>query len=51
MKRLIKSSAFTQQTNALDVDKHMYVHLPPSPCPALFDATRAVAQPRPVFLA
>jgi hypothetical protein len=25
MKRLIKASNFTQQTNALDVDKHMLV--------------------------
>lgn len=26
-KRLVRSNNFTQQTNALDVDKHMYVRL------------------------
>lgn len=26
-RRVIRSNNFTQQTNALDVDKHMYVNL------------------------
>lgn len=28
-RRVVRANNFTQQTNALDVDKHMYVHLHP----------------------
>ena len=30
MRRAVRANNFTQQTNALDVDKHMYVLHPPS---------------------
>ena len=29
MRRAVRANNFTQQTNALDVDKHMYGFLPP----------------------
>ena len=31
MRRAVRANNFTQQTNALDVDKHMYAHLVSSP--------------------
>ena len=30
-RRVVRANNFTQQTNVLDVDKHMYVILPLSP--------------------